>query len=44
VSPAYDHAQLTALAAAGVVYDLLALFAKRPLSTDDVDRRTSGSA
>jgi agmatinase len=44
VSPAYDHAQLTALAAAGVVYDLLALFAKRPLSTDDANRRTSGSA
>jgi len=29
VSPAYDHAQLTALAAAGVVYDLLALLAVR---------------
>lgn len=29
VSPAYDHAQLTALAAAGVIFDLLALFAKR---------------
>ena len=27
VSPAYDHAQLTALAAANVVYDLLATFA-----------------
>jgi agmatinase len=27
VSPAYDHAQLTALAAANVVYDLLAMFA-----------------
>jgi len=27
VSPAYDHAQLTALAAASVVFDLLAIFA-----------------
>jgi agmatinase len=27
VSPAYDHAQLTALAAANVVYDMLAMFA-----------------
>jgi agmatinase len=27
VSPAYDHAQLTALAAANVVYDILAMFA-----------------
>ncbi|MET3953745.1 agmatinase [Rhodococcus sp. OAS809] len=29
VSPAYDHAQLTALAAAGAIFDLLALFAKK---------------
>jgi agmatinase len=29
VSPAYDHAQLTALAAANVVYELLGLFALR---------------
>jgi agmatinase len=28
VSPAYDHAQLTALAAAGVVYDLLAMLTR----------------
>jgi agmatinase len=28
VAPAYDHAQLTALAAASVVYELLGLFAK----------------
>jgi agmatinase len=27
VAPAYDHAELTALAAANVVYELLALFA-----------------
>jgi len=29
VSPAYDHAELTALAAANVVYELLALLARR---------------
>jgi agmatinase len=29
VSPAYDHAQLTALAAANVIYDLLGMFATR---------------
>jgi agmatinase len=29
VSPAYDHAQLTALAAANVIYDLLGMFAMR---------------
>jgi agmatinase len=29
VSPAYDHAELTALAAANVVYELLGLFALR---------------
>lgn len=29
VSPAYDHAQLTALAAANIVFELLGLFAKR---------------
>ncbi len=28
VSPVYDHAQLTALAAAGVIYELLGVFAK----------------
>jgi len=28
VAPAYDHAQITALAAAGVTYDLLAMMAK----------------
>jgi len=28
VSPAYDHAQLTALAAASTVYDLLAMFTR----------------
>ncbi|MDA8310726.1 MAG: agmatinase [Actinomycetota bacterium] len=30
VAPAYDHAELTALAAANVVYELLGLFARRP--------------
>ena len=30
VAPAYDHAQLTALAAANVIYDLLGMFATRP--------------
>jgi len=35
VSPAYDHAQLTALAAAGVVYDLLALLAVRRRHADE---------
>lgn len=29
VSPAYDHAELTALAAANVVYELLGIFARR---------------
>ena len=29
VSPAYDHAELTALAAANVDYELLGLFARR---------------
>ncbi len=29
VAPAYDHAELTALAAANVVYELLGIFAKR---------------
>jgi agmatinase len=29
VSPAYDHAQLTALAAANVIYELLGMFAVR---------------
>jgi arginase family enzyme len=28
VSPAYDHAQLTALAATSIVYDLLAIFTR----------------
>ncbi|MFD3485078.1 agmatinase [Streptomyces sp. NPDC058665] len=28
VSPAYDHAQITALAAAGITFDLLAMFAR----------------
>ena len=31
VAPAYDHAELTALAAANVVYELLGLFARRAL-------------
>jgi len=31
VAPAYDHAELTAIAAANVVYELLGLFAKRAL-------------
>ncbi|HLH45992.1 MAG TPA: agmatinase [Acidimicrobiales bacterium] len=31
VSPAYDHAEVTALAAANVVYDLLGLFARQSL-------------
>jgi agmatinase len=29
VAPAYDHAEITAIAAANVVYELLGLFAKR---------------
>jgi agmatinase len=32
VAPAYDHAELTALAAANVVYELLGIFAKRAAS------------
>lgn len=32
VAPAYDHAEITALAAATVVYDIVTLMAKRPLS------------
>lgn len=31
VAPAYDHAELTAMAAANTVYDLLALFARKTL-------------
>lgn len=31
VAPAYDHAELTALAAANIVYELLGLFARRSL-------------
>lgn len=34
VAPAYDHAELTALAAAAVVYEYLALFALAPPLTD----------
>jgi agmatinase len=33
VSPAYDHAELTSLAAANVVYELLGLFARRAQSS-----------
>jgi agmatinase len=32
VAPAYDHAELTALAAANIVYELLGLFARRSLA------------
>jgi agmatinase len=32
VAPAYDHAEITALAAATVVYDIVTLMAKEPLS------------
>jgi agmatinase len=32
VAPAYDHAEITSLAAATVVYDIVTLMAKRPLS------------
>ncbi len=32
VAPAYDHAELTALAAANIVYELLGLFARRALA------------
>ncbi|MDA8291783.1 MAG: agmatinase [Actinomycetota bacterium] len=32
VAPAYDHAEVTALAAATVVYDIVTLMAKHPLS------------
>jgi arginase family enzyme len=30
VSPPYDHAELTALAAANVAYEMLSLFARGP--------------
>jgi len=30
VSPAYDHAELTSLAAATIIYELTNLFAKSP--------------
>ena len=30
VAPAYDHAEITAMAASHVAYELLALFARRP--------------
>jgi agmatinase len=30
VAPAYDHAEITAIAAANVVYELLGLAARRP--------------
>ncbi|MEE8287177.1 MAG: agmatinase, partial [Gammaproteobacteria bacterium] len=30
VSPAYDHAELTSLAAATVIYELVNLFARSP--------------
>jgi len=33
VAPAYDHAELTALAAANVVYELLGIFARRAVRT-----------
>lgn len=32
VAPAYDHAEITALAAATVVYDIVTLMAKKPLA------------
>jgi agmatinase len=34
VAPAYDHAEITTLAAATVIYDLVALMSKRELGTD----------
>ncbi|WP_241668291.1 agmatinase [Pedococcus bigeumensis] len=34
VAPAYDHAEITTLAAATVIYDLVALMSKRELATD----------
>jgi agmatinase len=37
VAPAYDHAELTTVAAANVVYELLALFARATM------RGSSGS-
>jgi agmatinase len=37
VAPAYDHAELTALAAANVVYELLGLFAKPKGATNESD-------
>ena len=33
VSPAYDHAELTALAAATIGYELINLYLKRPSSS-----------
>jgi guanidinobutyrase / D-arginase len=32
VAPAYDHAELTTVAAATVAYDLITLMARRPLA------------
>ncbi|MST35166.1 agmatinase [Acidimicrobiaceae bacterium USS-CC1] len=43
VSPAYDHAELTALAAANVVYDLLGLFALQA-GRQPAGRRSAGGA
>jgi len=40
VAPAYDHAEITALAAAHVVYELLALMATREPGTARADRRS----
>jgi agmatinase len=34
VAPAYDHAELTSLAAATIAYELINLFARRPSRCD----------
>jgi len=35
VAPAYDHAEITSIAAATVVYELLSLMSKTPLTVPD---------
>ena len=34
VAPAYDHAEMTCMAASHVAYELLGLFARRPATPD----------
>src|SRR4029077_9983829 len=44
VAPAYDHAEITAIAAAHVAYELLAVFAKRKGSAPAKRTREHGAA